>query len=179
MHEAPSALLHTVYLSFTCTNRVLCQMSIASSCSATKVEVEQSAEPLAALDRRIAVGRSHRLLAQHEQPVAQALVVALAARWPRSTRSTRTTSRSCSPPTGTTQSGERHGTKITFQIRARYFADRNRASVRSKVYATVIRHWGTPQEQVTEKVVALKYGKEMHDIETFVQSDAPEAIRAR
>jgi hypothetical protein len=51
--------------------------------------------------------------------------------------------------------------------------------VRSKVYATVIRHWGTPQEQVTEKVVALKYGKEMHDIETFVQSDAPEAIRAR
>ncbi|HZJ66839.1 MAG TPA: DUF2135 domain-containing protein [Kofleriaceae bacterium] len=50
-----------------------------------------------------------------------------------------------------------------YQIRARYFADRNRASVRSKVYATVIRHWGTPQEQVTEKVVALKYGKEMHE----------------
>jgi hypothetical protein len=45
-------------------------MSIASSCSATIVEVEQSAEPLPALDRRIAVGRSHRLLRRDEQPVA-------------------------------------------------------------------------------------------------------------
>jgi len=56
----------------------MCQMSIASSCSATIVEVEQSAEPLAALDRRIAVGRSHRLLGRHEQPVADTLVVPLA-----------------------------------------------------------------------------------------------------
>src|SRR5882672_607382 len=60
------------------TDPVMCQMSIASSCSATIVEVEQSAEPLAALDRRIAVGRSHRLLGRHEQPVADTLVVPLA-----------------------------------------------------------------------------------------------------
>ena len=56
----------------------MCQMSIASSCSATIVEVEQSAEPLAALDRRITVGRSRRLLGRYEQPVADTLVVPLA-----------------------------------------------------------------------------------------------------
>src|SRR5258705_4739977 len=47
---------------------VLCQLSIASSCSATIVEVEQSAEPLPALDQRIAVGRSHPLLGHAVAP---------------------------------------------------------------------------------------------------------------
>jgi hypothetical protein len=48
------------------------------SCSTTIVEVKQSAEPLPALDRRIAVGGSHRLLDRYEQPVADTLVVPLA-----------------------------------------------------------------------------------------------------
>src|SRR6185436_9624625 len=58
--------------------RSSCANGIASSCCATIVEVEQPAEPLAALDRRIAVGRSLRLLGPHEQPVADTLVVPLA-----------------------------------------------------------------------------------------------------
>jgi hypothetical protein len=52
-----------------------------------------------------------------------------------------------------------------YQIRARYFAqERNRLSARTKVYATVIRRLGQPGETVTEKVVTLETGKQMHDI---------------
>jgi tetratricopeptide (TPR) repeat protein len=68
-----------------------------------------------------------------------------------------------------------------YRVRAHYYAsDNNRTSARSKVYATVIRNWGTPDEQVTEKVVTLEYGKDMHDILSFAQSDARDrVIRAR
>ena len=52
-----------------------------------------------------------------------------------------------------------------FMVRAHYFAsDRNRMSARTKVYATVIEGWGTPKERVTEKVVTLEVGKQVHDI---------------
>jgi uncharacterized protein YfaP (DUF2135 family) len=55
----------------------------------------------------------------------------------------------------------------TYQIRVKYFAsDRNRASARTKVYATVIEGEGTPQERVTRKVVTLSDGQQMHDILT-------------
>ena len=37
---------------------------------------------------------------------------------------------------------------------------------RTKVYATIYEGWGTPQERVTEKVVALEYGKDKHDLAT-------------
>lgn len=52
-----------------------------------------------------------------------------------------------------------------FMVRAHYFAsDRNRMSARTKVYATIIEGWGTPKERVTEKVVTLELGKQVHDI---------------
>ncbi len=55
----------------------------------------------------------------------------------------------------------------SYAVRVKYFSsDRNRASARTKVYATVIEKEGTPQEKVTRKVVALADGKEMHDIAT-------------
>jgi hypothetical protein len=53
-----------------------------------------------------------------------------------------------------------------YQVRAKYFAsDANRTSARTKVYSTVIRRFGKPGEEITEKVVALAYGKDMHDID--------------
>jgi len=56
-----------------------------------------------------------------------------------------------------------------FAIRAHYYAqDRNRASARTKVYATITEGWGTANERVTEKVVALRDGHEWHDIATLV-----------
>jgi hypothetical protein len=52
-----------------------------------------------------------------------------------------------------------------FAVRAHYFAsDRNRMSARTKVYATIIEGWGSPKERVTEKVVTLELGKQVHDI---------------
>jgi hypothetical protein len=55
----------------------------------------------------------------------------------------------------------------TYAIRVKYFSsDRNRASARTKVYATVIENEGTPRERVTRKVVTLADGKEMHDVAT-------------
>lgn len=54
-----------------------------------------------------------------------------------------------------------------FQVRAHYFAsDRNRMSARTKVYATIIEGWGTPKERVTERVVTLELGKQVHEIAT-------------
>jgi uncharacterized protein YfaP (DUF2135 family) len=55
-----------------------------------------------------------------------------------------------------------------YAIRAHYFAsDRNRASARTKVHATVFENWGTKTEKVTEKVVTLEAGKEFHAIATL------------
>jgi tetratricopeptide (TPR) repeat protein len=53
----------------------------------------------------------------------------------------------------------------SYAARAKYFtSERNRASARTKVYATVIENWGMPRERVTDKVVTLAEDKEMHDI---------------
>ena len=58
--------------------------------------------------------------------------------------------------------------KGRFAIRAHYYAqDRNRASARTKVYATITEGWGTPGERVTEKVVVLGEGKQWHDLATL------------
>jgi uncharacterized protein YfaP (DUF2135 family) len=55
-----------------------------------------------------------------------------------------------------------------YDIRAHYYAsDRNRASARTKVHATVFEDWGTKSEKVTEKVVTLEIGKESHAIATL------------
>jgi hypothetical protein len=52
-----------------------------------------------------------------------------------------------------------------YAVRAHYFAsERNRASARTKVHSVVVENWGTPAEKVTEKVVTLEEGKQMHDI---------------
>jgi hypothetical protein len=56
-----------------------------------------------------------------------------------------------------------------FAIRAHYFAkDRNRASARTKVYATITEGWGTPGERTVEKVIALGDSREWHDLATLV-----------
>jgi hypothetical protein len=53
----------------------------------------------------------------------------------------------------------------TYQIKAKYFAsDRNRLTARTKVQANVFEGWGTKAERVTEKIVTLEVGKQMHDI---------------
>ena len=55
-----------------------------------------------------------------------------------------------------------------YSVRAKYFAsDRNRASARSKVYATVIRNFGSANERSERKVVTLETGKEMHSLTRF------------
>ncbi|HWU91244.1 MAG TPA: DUF2135 domain-containing protein, partial [Kofleriaceae bacterium] len=62
-----------------------------------------------------------------------------------------------------------HAPRGRFDVRAHYYAsDRNRASARTKVYVTLFEGWGTANERVTEKVVALSDGKEWHDIATLV-----------
>ena len=56
----------------------------------------------------------------------------------------------------------------TYRVRAKYFSsDWNRASARTKVYATVYRNWGTATEKVEKKVVTLVDNKDMHDIVTI------------
>jgi len=57
----------------------------------------------------------------------------------------------------------------TYKIRAKYFSsDANRASTRTKVFATVYRDWGRPTESVQKKTVVLRDGKEMHDLANIV-----------
>jgi tetratricopeptide (TPR) repeat protein len=54
-----------------------------------------------------------------------------------------------------------------YVVRAKYFAsDRNRASARTKVYATIARNWGRADEEIETKVVTLEIGKDMHDLAT-------------
>ena len=43
---------------------------------------------------------------------------------------------------------------------------RNRASARSKVFATIYEGWGTKHEKVTRKTVTLVEGKEMLELLT-------------
>ncbi len=55
--------------------------------------------------------------------------------------------------------------KGKYTIRAKYYSsNRNRASARTKVYATIYENWGKKNEKVTKKVISLKDNKEMHDI---------------
>ncbi len=54
-----------------------------------------------------------------------------------------------------------------YKVRAKYFAsDVNRASARTKVYATITRNWGRAGEEVETQVVTLETGKDMHDLVT-------------
>ncbi|MGN7611286.1 ankyrin repeat domain-containing protein [Magnetococcales bacterium HHB-1] len=56
----------------------------------------------------------------------------------------------------------------TYTIRAKYYAsDRNRASTRTKVFMTLIRHWGEKNEQITQKVITLKKRSAMHHLATI------------
>jgi hypothetical protein len=53
----------------------------------------------------------------------------------------------------------------SYVIRAKYFAsDSNRASARTKVQALVIEDYGTGKQRMTERMVTLEYGKQMHEI---------------
>jgi hypothetical protein len=59
----------------------------------------------------------------------------------------------------------RRAEKGTYRIRVKYFsADANRLSTRTKVYATIYQHVGTPRQRVTRQVVTLQSGQEMHDV---------------
>jgi len=52
-----------------------------------------------------------------------------------------------------------------YDVFAHYFAsDRNRASARTKVYVTMVENWGSAEEKVTERVIALETGKQRHAI---------------
>ena len=58
--------------------------------------------------------------------------------------------------------------KGRYRIFVHYFAsDQNRASVRSKVYASLYRDWGTDRERVERRVLTLETGKDRHDIAVF------------
>jgi hypothetical protein len=52
-----------------------------------------------------------------------------------------------------------------YVIRAKYFAsDSNRTTARTKVQALVIEDYGTGKQKVSERLVTLEYGKDMHEI---------------
>ncbi len=57
--------------------------------------------------------------------------------------------------------------KGKYQVSAHYYSsDRNRASARTKVYATVYENWGTNRQRKREQVLVLEDNKEVHDILT-------------
>lgn len=59
-----------------------------------------------------------------------------------------------------------------YKISVKYFSsERNRASARTKVYATIITAWGQKEEKILNKVVTLHEGKEMHDVGTIIVKD--------
>ncbi len=61
----------------------------------------------------------------------------------------------------------RRAPKGAYAIRAHYFTQqRNRASARTKVYATILENWGGQQERITENVITLAEGKDEHDLLT-------------
>jgi hypothetical protein len=56
-----------------------------------------------------------------------------------------------------------------YHVRVKYSAeDANRASTRTKVYATIYEGFGTRREKVTRRTVTLAAGKEMHEVATVV-----------
>ncbi|REJ67944.1 MAG: hypothetical protein DWQ31_09830 [Planctomycetota bacterium] len=55
-----------------------------------------------------------------------------------------------------------------YLVQVKYFAsDANRASTRTKVYATLYRGWGTEDEVAERKAVYLTVGKGMHEVATL------------
>lgn len=61
-----------------------------------------------------------------------------------------------------------HAPRGSYRIRAHYFAsDRSRLATRTKAYVTVFEGFGTAQERVTTKVVALADDRSEHDILTI------------
>ncbi|MHC4253186.1 MAG: hypothetical protein ACYS9X_29050, partial [Planctomycetota bacterium] len=55
-----------------------------------------------------------------------------------------------------------------YHVRVKFYStNRQRASARTKVYATVYRDWNRPTETVTRKVVTLVDGKEFQDVGRF------------
>ncbi len=55
--------------------------------------------------------------------------------------------------------------KGTYDIFANYYAsDSNRATTRTKVFATIIQNWGKPNETETRKSVPLTYGSTSHPL---------------
>jgi len=55
-----------------------------------------------------------------------------------------------------------------YHVRVKFYStNRQRASARTKVYATVYRNWNRPTETVTRKVVTLIDGKEFQDVGRF------------
>ncbi len=55
-----------------------------------------------------------------------------------------------------------------YVIKAKYYSsNRNRASTRTKVYATIYRNWGKKEEKVINKVVSLEDKKDIHKILNF------------
>ncbi|MBW2455555.1 MAG: DUF2135 domain-containing protein, partial [Deltaproteobacteria bacterium] len=60
-----------------------------------------------------------------------------------------------------------------YRIRVKYFAsDAARMGTRTKVHVTVIERFGRPNERVTDRIVTLAHGKEMHDIATVAMGSA-------
>jgi len=56
-----------------------------------------------------------------------------------------------------------------YRVRVKFYSsNRNRASARTKVYATICENWGRPTERVTRKVIPLVEGKEFRDVGTVV-----------
>jgi hypothetical protein len=56
-----------------------------------------------------------------------------------------------------------------YHVRVKFYStNRQRASARTKVYATIYRNWNRPTETVTRKVVTLVDGKEFQDVGRFV-----------
>ncbi len=52
-----------------------------------------------------------------------------------------------------------------YSVQAKFYrGNRNRASARTKVYATIYRHWGTPEETVTHKVIVLRKVSKMYEL---------------
>ncbi|MHC4817057.1 MAG: DUF2135 domain-containing protein [Planctomycetota bacterium] len=52
-----------------------------------------------------------------------------------------------------------------YLIRAHYYGEsRNRLSMRTKVYVSIVRHWGTEREEITRKVVTLGGSKDLKEL---------------
>jgi tetratricopeptide (TPR) repeat protein len=54
-----------------------------------------------------------------------------------------------------------------YKIRVKYFSkDSNRSSTRTRVFVTIHKNWGTPEEETVRKAVTLEHQQEMHELAT-------------